>query len=85
MDKTYRIMPVKGHYEVHDSNGKFIVSGDTTIAVVIGGGTTAKIYYKNGSSWVAATKVYKKVNGSWVEQSDLTTVFNNSTNYLKGN
>lgn len=62
----------------------FIVSGDTTIAVVIGGGTTAKIYYKNGSSWVAATKVYKKVNGSWVEQSDLTTVFNSTTNYRKG-
>lgn len=62
-----------------------IISGNMTVIVTIGGGTTAKIYYKNGSSWVAATKVYKKINGSWVEQTDLTTVFNNSTNYLKGN
>lgn len=71
-------------YEQNSYIYTFIVSGDTTIAVVIGGGTTAKIYYKNGSSWVAATKVYKKVNGSWVEQTDLTTVFNSTTNYIKG-
>lgn len=29
MDNTHRIVPVKGHYEVHDSNGKFVLSGDT--------------------------------------------------------
>lgn len=31
-----------------------------------------------------ATKVYKKINGSWVEQTDLTQVFSSSTNYIKG-
>jgi hypothetical protein len=42
-------------------------------------------FYKTTGGWVAATKVYKKVNGSWVEQSDLTTVFDTNTNYVKGN
>ena len=38
----------------------------------------------SGGGWTAATKVYKKVNGSWVEQSDLTSVFVSGINYKKG-
>ena len=29
MDNTHRIVQVRGHYEVHDSNGIFVLSGDT--------------------------------------------------------
>ena len=29
MDNTHRIVQVKGHYEVQDSNGNFVLSGDT--------------------------------------------------------
>lgn len=29
MDNAHRIVQVKGHYEVHDSNGNFVLSGDT--------------------------------------------------------
>lgn len=29
MDNTHRIVQVKGHYEVHDSNRNFVLSGDT--------------------------------------------------------
>ena len=29
MDNTHKIIQVKGHYEVHDSNGNFVLSGDT--------------------------------------------------------
>lgn len=61
----------------------FTVSGNTTIAVVIGE-TTTTLYFKSNGSWVAATKVYKKINGSWVEQSDLTTIFDSNINYIKG-
>jgi len=60
------------------------VSADHTI-LVTGGSNPDKIYFKSNGSWVAATKVYKKISGSWVEQSDLTNVFNPSTNYVKGN
>ena len=29
MSNTHKIEYVKGHYEVHDGNGKFVLSGDT--------------------------------------------------------
>lgn len=29
MDNTHKIVSVKGHYEVHDSNENFVLSGDT--------------------------------------------------------
>lgn len=55
------------------------------IIVVNSSAETSKIYVKLNGSWVAATEVYVKVNGSWVLQSDVTSVFNSSTNYRKGN
>ena len=63
----------------------FTVTTDATIAVTIGSsGPTATISFKNNGAWVSAVKAYKKVSGSWVEQSDLTTVFQNGMNYVKG-
>jgi len=59
------------------------VSSNHTISVT-SGGVTQTIYFKNNGSWVAATAVYKKVSGSWVLQSNLTNVFDSSTNYVKG-
>lgn len=60
------------------------IATDHTI-VVSSGGATATIYCKVNGSWVVgAIKVYKKVNGSWVQQSDLSNVFDSSTNYVKG-
>ena len=59
------------------------IAGDHAI-VVTSSGSVDTLYFKSGGSWVTATKVYKKVSGSWVEQSDLTTVFDSNTNYLKG-
>ena len=55
------------------------------VIVVTGGSGGPKIYFKVNGSWVEATEVYKKVNGVWVKQTDLTTVFNANTNYVKGN
>ena len=64
----------------------YTVDGDATIAVTIGGGggDTSKIYVKLNGSWVEATP-YKKVNGSWVLQTDVTNVFDSSKKYIKGN
>ena len=64
----------------------YTVNADATIAVTIGGGSgdTSKLYVKINGTWVEATP-YKKVNGSWVLQSDVTSVFNSNTNYKKGN
>lgn len=62
----------------------FTVSGNAVIAVVIGAAAQDKILFKDGSTWRQATKVYKKVNGAWVEQTDLTNVFTSGGKYVKG-
>lgn len=60
------------------------ISADHSIVVTASGGETPKIYVKINGSWVEASAVYKKINGAWVLQTDVTTVFNSSTNYRKG-
>lgn len=63
----------------------FTTSGDTVIAVTIGGSSAQPVLYgKVNGAWTAASTAYKKVNGVWVQQSDLTTVFDSNTNYVKG-
>lgn len=63
----------------------FITTGDATIAVILGEPPPQTIYYKDGGSWVAVSAVYKKVNGTWVLQSNLANVFESGVNYVKGN
>ena len=60
---------------------------DHTIVVVSGGGSEVFLYIKEGGNWVEYSKVYKKVNGAWVEQgaSTWSTLFNTNTNYRKMN
>lgn len=61
------------------------ISGDHAIVVAQGGGSNPTIYYKVNGNWIAAAAVYKKVSGSWVLQSNLSTVFDPTVNYRKGN
>lgn len=37
--------------------------------------------FKSGGSWVKGNALYKKVNGVWVEQTDLGSVFDATTKY----
>lgn len=63
----------------------YTVSGDSIIVVNIGSVSTTVLYYKEGSStWTAASVTWKKISGVWTRQSDLTTVFDANTNYVKG-
>lgn len=63
----------------------YTVSGDSVIAVVIGGSApTQTLYFKDSGTWTTATKAYKKVSGAWVLQSDLSAVFDANTKYVKG-
>ena len=39
---------------------------------------------KQSGSWVDASTVYKKVNGAWVEQTDLASVVPGNTRYQNG-
>ena len=63
----------------------YTVDGDATIAVVIGGSQSQpKLYVKLNGTWAEVQSAYKKVNGAWVLQSDITTVFQSGTNYRQG-
>ena len=43
------------------------------------------IYIKESGNWNKYRTVYKKENGIWVIQSDLVSIFDTNTNYVKGN
>lgn len=70
---------------VYETYWAYTIAGiSTDHAVVVSEAVSNAIYFKNGSAWVIATTAYKKVNGAWVVQSDLTTVFDTNANYIKG-
>ena len=76
-----------GSQKLENYTYSFTVSGDATIAVVIGSPTpgTEQLYVKENGVWTAYSAVYKKVNGQWVLQSNLSDLFNENTKYVKGN
>lgn len=64
----------------------FTVAGSTVIAVTIGSASVMTFHRKAGGAWAAltVTKVYKKVNGSWVQLDDWTQAFDTNGNYAEG-
>lgn len=74
---VYLEYEVSGVYYTYETT----ISGDMTIAVTIGGGSTKKIYVKVNGTWTQYSKIYRKINGSWVEQSDFSSLYT----YLNGN
>lgn len=76
-------------YEVPSGNPDYYtytytVSGNANIAVTIGSTGTKYLWAKKSGTWGRYSKAYKKVNGSWVQQNDLSTVFNNVDNFICG-
>lgn len=51
-----------------------------TIAVTCSSG--AQLYLKINGTWTSVSKVYVKVDGAWVEQSNPSSVFDTSINYV---
>lgn len=47
-------------------------------------GPSEQLKIKSNGAWQNVSKVYKKINGSWVEQSNLASLFDTNTNYVKG-
>lgn len=43
------------------------------------------LYLKENGAWKAYSKAYKKVNGSWVLQTDLSSLFDTNGKYIKMN
>lgn len=57
---------------------------DLTVDYTGGGSSGPVLSTKVNGSWVNISKVYKKVSGIWVEQSDIANLFSTDTNYVKG-
>lgn len=75
-DVTYSTGSGVDHYTY-----TYTVTGDSTIAVTIGGsGETTTLYIKQNGSWVAVSTIYQKVNGSWVQISPSN--FDTTKNYV---
>lgn len=62
----------------------YIYGAEIDVTYTVPTPATEQILFKDNGAWVVAAKAYKKVNGIWVEQSDLTTVFDANINYVKG-
>ena len=69
---------------LHHYTYTYDVDGDATIVVTIGAGSTQLLWVKNNTTWTPYTKAWKKVNGTWIQQSNLTTVFQSGVNYRRG-
>ena len=57
------------------------VQADHTI-VVSSSSSGPVLYLKVNGSWTAVSAVYQKVNGSWVQQTNLSTLFSTTANYV---
>lgn len=55
------------------------------IIVITSDGHQSKIYIKENNVWKSYSKVYKKINGTWVIQNDWASVFDTNANYKKEN
>ena len=59
----------------------FNVTGNTTIYAR--SRPKYQMYIKVNDSWELCSAVYKKVNGVWVQQTELVGLFDTTTNYIK--
>lgn len=73
----------RGSLSTNNSQTLRFFGADLTVDYT-GGSSGPVLSTKVNGSWVNVSKVYKKINGSWLEQSDLASLFNTKTNYVKG-
>lgn len=75
----------RGSLSANNSHTLRFYGADLTVDYTDGStGPTEQLMLKQNGAWGAVSKVYKKVNGLWVEQSDLAGLFDTQTNYVKG-
>lgn len=60
------------------------IQADHVIVVNASGGGPV-LYFKENGSWVEVSAAYRKVNGTWTQVSDISSLFDSQTNYVKGN
>lgn len=74
----------RGLLSATNSQNLRFYGADLTVDYTGGGSTGPVLSTKVNGNWVNVSKVYKKVSGIWVEQSDIANLFSPDTNYVKG-
>lgn len=74
----------RGSLYTNSSQTLRFYGADLTVDYTGGGSSGPVLSTKVNGSWVNVSKVYKKVSGIWVEQSDIANLFSTDTNYVKG-
>lgn len=59
------------------------IDDDHVIVFDYASSSSPTLYYKINGSWVEVSKVFVKQSGSWIEQNDLSSVFNLNEKYVK--
>lgn len=64
----------------------FTTTGDTVIAVVIGGSPSEQdtLFVKVDNSWKQVSRAWKKSGSTWSLQADISTVFDSNKQYVRG-
>lgn len=83
-DLILLITCTRGSLSANSSQTLRFYGADLTVDYTGGGSTGPVLSTKINGSWVNVSKVYKKVSGIWVEQSDIANLFSPDTNYVKG-
>lgn len=81
---TLRFYAARGYTGTNNNYYIYIYGADLTIEYT-SGGVTQTLKIKSNGNWTDISKVYKKENGSWIEQTELSQVFDTNTNYVKEN
>ena len=79
---TLRFYAERGYAGTSNNYNIYIYGADLTIEYT-SGGVTQTLKIKSNGNWTDVSKVYKKENGEWIEQTELSQVFDTQKNYLK--
>ena len=71
----------RGTYNTSTSRSILFYGADLTVTYTYNSG---QFMLKTGGTWVGASTVYKKVNGVWVEQAELSGVMEDGVRYRNG-
>lgn len=79
---TLRFYAERGYSGTSNNYYIYVYGADLTIEYT-SGGVTQTLKIKSNGNWTDVSKVYKKENGEWIEQTELSQVFDTQKNYLK--
>ena len=85
--KPMNIYGAEVQYTTPDSVYVYQLEGisEDHVIVISSAGSQERLYIKKNGQFVTVLKVYKKAQGTWQEQSDLSYVFDEGNIYVKGN